>query len=239
MRAKGFEFVQLNTNGLRIGREPDYLAALADAGLDCIFLQFDGVSDAVYRKLRGRDLLREKHLAIASARSAGVGVVLVPTLVPGVNTGEIGAIVDFAKAEMPTVRAVHFQPVSYFGRNPGTPSGEDRITLPDVMEALIEYSGGAIRFEDFRPGSAENPFCSFSGRFAVDDAGRLRSDPELASGCCGADVEEWPAEDGCCGSKAGRSPEVARAQRYVAGQWTRMLPDTRRRPPALKPSMPS
>lgn len=220
VRAKGFDFVQLNTNGMRLGREPAYVAELVDAGLDCIFLQFDGVSDAVYRQLRGRDLLAEKRLAIASARAAGVGVVLVPTLVPGVNTQEIGAIVDFAKAEMPTVRAVHFQPVSYFGRNPRTPSGEDRVTLPEVMDALIDYAGGDVRLEDFRPGSAENPFCSFSGRFAVDSSGRFRSDPEPQSSCCGSVAEQATSGTECCGGTARRSQDVARAQRYVAGQWT-------------------
>lgn len=219
VRAKGFEFVQLNTNGIRIGREPEYLAALAEAGLDCVFLQFDGVSDAVYRQLRGRNLLEEKRLAIASARAAGVGVVLVPTLVPGVNVGEIGAIVDFAKAEMPTVRAVHFQPVSYFGRNPVAPSDENRITLPEVIEALIDHAGGAIALEDFRPGSAENPFCSFSGRFVVDRSGRFRSDPEPATGCCCSSADGAAEGTECCSSTAGRSPDVARAQRYVAGQW--------------------
>ncbi|WP_370674590.1 radical SAM (seleno)protein TrsS [Pleomorphomonas sp. PLEO] len=221
VRGKGFDFVQLNTNGLRIGREPDYLAALVDAGLDCVFLQFDGVSDAVYRRLRGRNLLAAKRLAIASARAAGIGVVLVPTLVPGVNTSEIGAIVDFAKNEMPTVRAVHFQPVSYFGRNLGAPSDENRITLPEVMQALIDHAGGAIRLEDFRPGSAENPFCSFSGRFAVDRSGRFRSDPESGAGCCGPDVESATSEADCCDVSTRRSPTVSRAQRYVAGQWTK------------------
>ncbi|MCM5551592.1 radical SAM (seleno)protein TrsS [Pleomorphomonas sp. NRK KF1] len=226
VRAKGFDFVQLNTNGIRIGREPNYLAALADAGLDCVFLQFDGVSDAVYRRLRGRDLFAAKRLAIESARAAGIGVVLVPTLVPGVNTDEIGAIVDFAKGEMPTVRAVHFQPVSYFGRCPEAPHDEDRITLPEVMQALIEHSQGTIRLEDFSPGSAENPFCSFSGRFTVDPSGLFVADPEpVSGGCCGSAAGEAAAEGSCCGTASGRSPEVARAQRYVAGQWKSALSD--------------
>lgn len=221
VRAKGFDFIQLNTNGIRIGREPGYLAALADAGLDCVFLQFDGVSDAVYRRLRGRDLFAAKRLAIESARAAGVGVVLVPTLVPGINTDEIGAIVDFAKGEMPTVRAVHFQPVSYFGRNPGVPGDGERITLPEVMEALVEHAGGSIRLEDFHPGSAENPFCSFSGRFSVDPSGRLGADPEPASGGCCSAAAETEGAGSCCDTTAWRSLEVARAQRYVAGQWKR------------------
>ena len=224
-RARGFEFVQLNTNGVRIAREPAYLAALAEAGLDCVFLQFDGVTDAVHQRLRGAKLARLKTQAVLNCAEIGVGVVLTPTLVPGVNVGEIGAIVDFAIAEAPAVRAVHFQPVSYFGRCLAAPDDASRITLPEVMEALIAYSRGTIHFEDFRPGSAENPYCSFSGRFRVDGAGRLSAMAEERVSCCGGSVEPRAA---CCGSTR-PSPEVARERRYVAGQWT--SPD-RQGPPA-------
>ena len=218
VRARGFDFVQLNTNGVRIAREPAYLAALAEAGLDCVFLQFDGVTDDVYRRLRGAKLMRLKAQAIDNCGAAGVGVVLTPTLVPGVNVGEIGAIVDFAVAHMPAVRAVHFQPVSYFGRCLAEPDAASRITLPEVMEALIAHSGGTIRLDDFRPGSAENPYCSFSGRFVVDAAGRMRPAAEARPSCCGAPVE--PQRTACCDS-ARPSSDVARERRYVAGQWTR------------------
>ena len=218
VRARGFEFVQLNTNGVRIAREPAYLAALAEAGLDCVFLQFDGVTDDVYRRLRGAKLMRLKAQAIRNCGEVGVGVVLTPTLVPGVNVGEIGAIVDFAVANMPAVRAVHFQPVSYFGRCLAEPDAASRITLPEVMEALIAHSGGTIRLDDFRPGSAENPYCSFSGRFVVEAGGRMRPAAEARPSCCGAPAE--PQRTACCGS-AQPSPDVARERRYVAGQWTR------------------
>lgn len=222
VRSRGFDFVQLNTNGLRIAREPAYLAALVQAGLDCVFLQFDGVSDAVHRRMRGRDLMAVKKTAIRNCGEAGVGVVLVPTLVPGINVHEIGAIVDFAKVEMPTVRAVHFQPVSYFGRTPAEPGAGERITLPEVMQALIDHCGGTIRLEDFRPGSAENPFCSFSGRFDVDAGGRLSVADEPPPSCCcsPAPVEEKTTSSACCSSPT-PSADVARARRYVAGQWSK------------------
>jgi uncharacterized radical SAM superfamily Fe-S cluster-containing enzyme len=222
IRARGFEFVQLNTNGVRIAREPDYLEALAKAGLDCVFLQFDGVSDDVYQRLRGAKLMRLKTRAIRNCGEAGVGVVLTPTLVPGVNAEQIGAIVDFAIQETPAVRAVHFQPVSYFGRCLTPPEDASRITLPEVMEALVAYGGGTIQPGDFHPGSAENPYCSFSGRFLIDAGGRLRGAAEEQPSCCGVPAKKESA--GCCGS-AQPSLEVARERRYVAGQWTR--PDPR------------
>ena len=186
VRARGFDFVQLNTNGVRIARQPSYLADLAAAGLDCVFLQFDGVDDSVYRRLRGAKLMRLKAQAIDNCGAVGVGVVLTPTLVPGVNFDQVGAIVDFAVAHLPAVRAVHFQPVSYFGRRLVEPNAASRVTLPEVMQALVAQSGGTIALDDFRPGSAENPYCSFSGRFIVDGDGRLRAAAEAAPSCCSA-----------------------------------------------------
>jgi uncharacterized radical SAM superfamily Fe-S cluster-containing enzyme len=218
VRSRGFDFVQLNSNGVRLAKDPAFVAELAQAGLDCVFLQFDGVDDAVYRRLRGAKLMRLKSLAIDHCAKAGIGVVLTPTLIPGVNVESIGAIVDFAVARVPAVRAVHFQPVSYFGRCLAPPDEASRITLPEVMQALVAHSGGAIRLADFRPGSAENPYCSFSGRFVVNDDGRLSAAAGAPDSCCGAPAA--PPKTSCCGSTR-PSAEVARERRYVAGQWAR------------------
>ena len=218
VRSRGFDFVQLNSNGVRLAKDTAFVAELAKAGLDCVFLQFDGVDDDVHRRLRGAKLMRLKTLAIDHCAKAGIGVVLTPTLVPGVNVDAIGAIVDFAVARVPAVRAVHFQPVSYFGRCLAAPDDALRITLPEVMQALIAHSGRTIRITDFRPGSAENPYCSFSGRFVVDEAGRLTAAAEAPASCCGA--PEPSPKAACCGLTR-PSAEVARERRYVAGQWTR------------------
>ena len=86
------------------------------------------------------------------------------------------------------------------------------------MEALIAYGRGAIGLDDFRPGSAENPYCSFSGRFNVDAEGGLHAAAEAPSACCGVPVEQAPKP--CCGGATAPSPDVARERRYVAGQWT-------------------
>ena len=63
-RALGHGFLQLNTNGLRIAREPGYAERLAEAGLATVFLQFDGVDDAPYVALRGRPLAAVKEQAV-------------------------------------------------------------------------------------------------------------------------------------------------------------------------------
>jgi len=173
-RSRGFAFIQLNTNGLRLAREAGYAQRLKNAGLSSVFLQFDGVTDDVYLRLRGRGLLAEKRLAIARCGDAGLGVVLVPMVVPGVNDQELGAILDFGIQASPVVRGIHIQPVSYFGRQPVLPQNRDRITLPEILAALETQSRGKVRARDFHPPGCENALCSFHGRFFITENGGLK-----------------------------------------------------------------
>jgi uncharacterized radical SAM superfamily Fe-S cluster-containing enzyme len=201
----GFEFIQLNTNGLRLGTEKDYALRLKDAGLSSAFLQFDGVRDDVYVRLRGRPLLARKEAAIERCAEAGIGVVLVPTVVPGVNEDELGAVLDFALTKAPAVRGIHFQPVSYFGRHPADPGDEARITLPEIMSALERQSGGRVKTRDFRPPGCENAWCSFHGNFLLMSGGRLKA---LTGG-----------DDGCCGRPERAEEGARRAVSAVGRQW--------------------
>jgi len=170
----GFDFIQINTNGLRLAREPHYAERLKRVGLSCVFLQFDGLEDEIYQKLRGRPLCKEKELAVKHCMENELGVILVPTLVPGVNTDQLGAIIDFAIQRVPGVRGVHFQPVSYFGRHPGPPEDTDRITIPEVIRELVVQTSRQIETEHFRPSGAESSYCSFHGNFVLMPGGELK-----------------------------------------------------------------
>lgn len=172
-RSMGFNFIQLNTNGLRIAQDRNYPANLKLAGLSSVFLQFDGTEDRIYKKLRGRELLKVKLDAIRNCGEVDLGVVLVPTLVPGLNTDDIGNIIRFASENLTVVRGVHFQPVSYFGRYPQKPSDGQRLTLPELMELIQTQTSGAIRIENFRPPGCENSMCSFHGNFVLMPDGNL------------------------------------------------------------------
>lgn len=188
-RRAGFPFIQLNTNGLRLAREPGYARRLREAGLASVFLQFDGIDDSVYRTLRGRSLLEDKRRAVERCAEAGIGVVLVATLVPGVNTGQIGGIIDLGIALSPGVRGVHFQPIAYFGRVPHPPDDALRITLPEVIMAVVDQGGGRFRPEDFHPPGCEHALCSFSGNFIVLEQGRVQPLTRRRDACCGEPVD--------------------------------------------------
>lgn len=210
-RMFGFTFFQLNTNGLRLARDPDYLETLVEAGLSTVFLQFDGTHESIYTRIRGRALLETKMAAITRCAQAGVGVILVPTLVPGVNCDNIGAIVQLACELMPTVRGVHFQPVSYFGRYPSPPADEQRITIPEVIRALEAQTEGKIKTESFCPPGAENAACSFHGNFVLMPDGALKP------------LTRHKHDSGCC-QPIEAAQGAARSRDFVARHWSSPAP---------------
>jgi uncharacterized radical SAM superfamily Fe-S cluster-containing enzyme len=169
----GFDHVQINTNGVRISEEWSFLEKLKTGGATTIYLQFDGVDDGVYRKTRGVDLYGRKLEAVQNCAEVKIGVVLVPTVVKGVNFHQLGDIIRFAKAWIPTVRGVYFQPISYFGKYPVQPRNEDRLTIPDILNAIEEQTRAELKRTNFLPPACEHAFCSFSG-FAI-----LREDGSL------------------------------------------------------------
>ena len=221
----GCKYVQLNSNGLRLAEDEAFVKRLADAGLSFVFMQFDGVDDAVYEKLRRRPMLEVKKRAIEQCGQYGIGVTLVPVIVPGVNTEQIGDIIRFAIQRSPYVRGVHFQPVSYFGRIPELPADDDRYTLDELLEAVVSQSGGLIKEEQIAPSCCDHPMCGFHGDFIVmpgdklmpltNYSGKTEAEPEGEGCCCGPDPAEknrefvgrrWERRDleetcGCSGQK--------------------------------------
>ena len=169
----GIIHLQVNTNGIRIAEDYDFLLKMKNAGLDLIYLQFDGTDDRIYRHIRNRDMLETKIRAIENCARMGIGVLLVPVVIPGVNLDHLGDIVRFAKSYIPTVKGIHFQPVSYFGRYPDrVPPDESRCGLSDVIHALTEQCE-ELESEHFVPRKQFDPHCDFSSTYYLDEENRL------------------------------------------------------------------
>lgn len=169
----GVVHLQVNTNGIRIANDIEFLKKMKAAGLDLIYLQFDGITDDIYQVTRGRDIMDIKLRAIENCEKLGIGVLLVPVVIPGLNLHRLGEIIDFAKAHIPTIKGVHFQPVSYFGRYPGqTPPDESRCGLSDVLHALDEQCE-ELSMEHFVPRKQFDPHCDFSSTYYLNEENRL------------------------------------------------------------------
>lgn len=221
----GCKYVQLNSNGLRLAEDEEFVKKLADAGLSFVFMQFDGVEDGVYEKLRRRPMLEIKKQAIENCGRHGIGVTLVPVIVPGVNVEQIGDIIRFAVERSPYVRGVHFQPVSYFGRIPELPRDADRFTLDELMDQAVRQSGGLLKMENLAPSCCDHPMCGFHGDFIVMPDQTLMAltantgSDENSDCCCGTDPAEknrefvgrrWERRDGasdCCCVEEAKVPE--------------------------------
>lgn len=214
----GFSYFQVNTNGLRIANDRDFLKRLKEAGLNVVYLQFDGTEDKINEVIRGKRILEQKIQAIQNCRELHLGVVLVPTIVPGINSGNIGSIIRFALEHYPTVRSLHFQPVSYFGRYPHAPENQDRVTIPEILLAMEDQTDGLVHLEDFRPKGSENSYCSFHATYVIMPDGLPKP------------IKQKQSETCCCSKPENASEGLKRSKEFVAKNWTFYEPSNLAKP---------
>lgn len=163
----GFPHIQVATNGLKFA-DVEFAERCREAGLHTAYLQFDGVEEGAYLRLRGRPLLEKKLQAFENLKRAGIVTVFVPTLVRGINDDQVGGILRLAVANADHVAGVSFQPVAFTGRV----SEEDRIarrfTLPDLAWAVEQQTGYARARSDWYPLNCLAPFSRLIGALGAE-----------------------------------------------------------------------
>ena len=148
-KARPIRHLMINTNGLRIAREPGFAEQLAEflPGFE-VYLQFDSLKRDALMALRGADLTRVRIEALEALERAGLSTTLVVTLKKGVNDDEIADIVRFA-LRWRCVRGVTFQPIQDAGRNEDFDPKAHRIVLTEVRRRIAE--AGVFALEDLIP----------------------------------------------------------------------------------------
>ena len=138
----GFAQVQVASNGLSF-RDIEFCKKAVEAHLHPIYLSFDGVTDDVYIQARARKMFHVKQQVLDNLRSLPKhpSVVLVPTVVKGMNDKQLGDIVKFAFENSDIVRGVNFQPVAFTGRITAEELEKGRFTIPDLVREFNEQSG--------------------------------------------------------------------------------------------------
>jgi len=150
------DYVLINTNGIRLARDLRLVEHLAAQRQRVeIYFQLDGLDRQSQVALRGEELLETKLRAIDVLGQAGLHVVLVCTLQPGVNQQQIGPLVQFG-IERPWITGISFQPATYSGRYVLPEELESRVTFPDVIEGVARQSG-AFQQRDFFPLPCAHP----------------------------------------------------------------------------------
>jgi len=137
----GFSHVQIATNGLTLANY-EFAKKCFDAGLHVLYLQFDGVGEDAYKETRNFPGIWEKKLAtIENCRKLGMKICLVPTILKGVTSDQVGPILKFAIENIDVVSAISYQPVSFTGRIDQDQLASQRYTLGDLAHDIADTVG--------------------------------------------------------------------------------------------------
>jgi uncharacterized radical SAM superfamily Fe-S cluster-containing enzyme len=165
-RELGVSQIQAATNGIRFAKEPEFLKQAVDAGLNTIYLQFDGLREDIYVAARGAPLLQIKLKVIENVRALPKppSIVLVPTIVKGINDDQVGEIYRFALRNIDVIRGINYQPVAFTGRIDQDERQRQRYTLPDLVADLVKQTG-QVEKSDFYPVPSVVPISTLISAF--------------------------------------------------------------------------
>ncbi len=172
-REVGYFAVQCATNGVRFAQDPEFARQAKAAGLRMAYLQFDGVTNEANSHRKVGNLFDVKLRAIENLHAAGIDVILVVTVVNGVNNDQVGPIVDFAIENADKVTVVSFQPVSFTGRDEDITDerrAAQRYTLSHLAWDLKRQNGYLEPHRDWFPLSSMAPFADLTDLMLGDDA---------------------------------------------------------------------
>ncbi len=167
-KSKPIKYVMLNTNGIKIAEDMDFVEELSQFNTDGfeVYLQFDALNEKSYVELRGESLLKKKLQAIENLSKFKIPITLVATIENGINDDAIAEIFLFGLNQS-NVRGINYQPSAYFGRRDlnnksespnGTESEEckfgdhlERVTLSKILKELESKTSGMLKMSDFIP----------------------------------------------------------------------------------------
>jgi len=164
-RKVGYNSVQAATNGIEFAKSKDFCRQAAEAGLRYVYLQFDGIGNDANSHRQVGNLFDVKMRAINNLHEAGVEIVLVTTLVNGINNDQVGSIVRFALDNPKKIAFLSFQPVSFTGRDEEITEQrrlQQRYTLSHLAHDVKDQVGITEPTRDWFPLSLMGAFADFA-----------------------------------------------------------------------------
>ncbi len=169
----GYFCVQCASNGIAFAEDPEFAQRAKKAGLRLCYLQFDGVTNEANSHRKVGNLFDVKLRAIENLAAAGIDVVLVVTIVNGVNNDQVGPVVQFAIDNADKVTVVSFQPVSFTGRDEDISDElrqQQRYTLSHLAHDVKNQLGITHPHHDWFPLSSMNPMSNMVDQLQGPDA---------------------------------------------------------------------
>jgi uncharacterized radical SAM superfamily Fe-S cluster-containing enzyme len=164
-RKVGYNSVQAATNGIEFAKSKEFCREAAAAGLRYVYLQFDGIGNDANSHRQVGNLFDVKMRAINNLHEAGVEIVLVTTLVNGINNDQVGSIIRFALDNPKKIAFLSFQPVSFTGRDEEITEHrrlQQRYTLSHLAHDVKDQVGITEPTRDWFPLSLMGAFADFA-----------------------------------------------------------------------------
>ncbi|HSL54775.1 MAG TPA: radical SAM protein [Pyrinomonadaceae bacterium] len=164
-RKVGYNSVQAATNGIEFAKSKEFCRQAAEAGLRYVYLQFDGIGNDANSHRQVGNLFDVKMRAINNLHEAGVEIVLVTTLVNGINNDQVGSIIRFALDNPKKIAFLSFQPVSFTGRDEEITEQrrlQQRYTLSHLAHDVKNQVGITEPTRDWFPLSLMGAFADFA-----------------------------------------------------------------------------
>ncbi|MFX1296774.1 MAG: radical SAM protein [Promethearchaeota archaeon] len=142
-RDLGYVQLQVATNGIRFAKDINFLKKCIDAGMNAMYLQFDGIGSEIYKVVRGADIWPLKQKVIENCRKLKFPhIILTPTVIKGINDNHVTKIFDFAIDNIDTISTISYQPISLCGRIDQNEINKLRYTSSHVIDALNKHTNG-------------------------------------------------------------------------------------------------
>lgn len=177
----GFSQIQIATNGKNMA-DLDFAKRCREAGLHTLYLQFDGVTPDIYRKTRGEDIFETKLQVLEVCRKVGLRIVLVPTIIRGINDHQVGGIVRFACDHSDVISGISFQPVCFTGRISERDRMAQRYTISHLALDIEQQTGGIVPRSNWMPLGATQPLSRLSEALSGNPAFFVSCHPDCGSG---------------------------------------------------------
>src|SRR5213594_2668515 len=164
-RKVGYNSVQAATNGIEFAKSREFCRQAAEAGLRYVYFQFDGIGNDANSHRQVGNLFDVKLRAINNLHEAGVEIVLVTTLVNGINNDQVGSIIRFALDNPKKIAFLSFQPVSFTGRDEAITAErrlQQRYTLSHLAHDVKNQVGITEPTRDWFPLSLMGAFADFA-----------------------------------------------------------------------------
>jgi uncharacterized radical SAM superfamily Fe-S cluster-containing enzyme len=164
----GFSQIQMATVGKKMS-DLDFARCCKDAGVDTVNLEFNGMTEDVTR-------------VIENSRKTDLGVVLVPTIVRGVNDNQVGAIVKYACDNADVITGISFQPIYFTGQIEEKDRSEQRYTITHLALDIEEQTNGLMPRENWLGLGCIQPFSRLSETLTGRPAFFVSCHPDCGGG---------------------------------------------------------